>query len=498
MPRLRILLCLSGVLLLTGCSLGGLTYNPNRGLEVSQTGQSSASTTSDNGRGELTLGSLFGASSSNPRDGYVVGDEPSAVKAASAVLHEGGSAADAVTALYLSMAVTFPGAASLGGGGACVIYNEQSGRAHTLTFMPGKAGDGKYGVPGNVRGFQVLQSRYGKLPWARDVTYAEAMAATGFPVSAALEQRLTANLERIRKDPALAREFLDASGQVKPIGTIVRAPALAETLDSLRRHGPDAFYTGSLGEQIVRAIAGEGGTVSLKGLADYRAQVASSPSLRLDGDRLFVGGDRLHEGGFAQTLTRALFAAGTSTAAGDPADLATSVLTQARVQAHLVAPTPDEGATGFAALDRAGQAVACAVTMNGPFGAGHTVPGTGIVLAAAANGSQALGNAAVLSPMILVRNDTGPILIPGSQPSFTPVLVGAGAGGPGSAAALAYAIYQLERGGGMTAVSQIPNGLVGNNDSVNAIACHDGVCAALTNPRAAGFAVAIAARRPKA
>ena len=497
MPRLRILLCLSGVLLLTGCSLGGLTYNPNRGLEVSQSGQSSGSTTSDGGSGSLSLGALIGASSGNPRAGFVVGDEPSAVKAASAVLHEGGSAADAVTALYLSMAVTFPGAASLGGGGACVVFSEQSGKAHTVTFMTAKAGDGKYGLPGHVRGFQVMHSRYGNLPWARDVAYAEAMAATGFPVSAALEQRLSANLERIREDPALAREFLDASGRVKPIGTIVRAPALAATLDSLRRDGPDALYTGSLGEQIVRAIAAEGGTVSLKDLADYRAHVEPSPSMRLDGDRLFVAAGNLHEGGLAQALTRALFAAGKATRTANAADLAVRVLAQERARANLVAPAPDEGATSFAALDKTGQAVACAVTMNGPFGAGHTVPGTGIVLAPAPNGAPAQANAAVLSPMILVRNDTGPILLPGSQPSFVPVLAGSGAGGAGSAAAMAYAIYQLERGGGLTAMSRIPNRLVSNNDSVNAIACHDGVCAVMTNPRAAGFAVAIAARKPK-
>ena len=497
MPRLRLLLCLSGVLLLSGCSLGGLTYNPNRGLEVSQSGQASGSSAKSSGSGSLSLGALLGTGTSYPRAGYVVGDEPSAVKAASAVLHEGGSATDAVTALYLAMAVTFPGAASLGGGGACVVYDEHSGKAHTVTFMTGRAGAGKYGIPGNVRGFQVLHSRYGKLPWARDVAYAEAMAATGFRVSAALEQRLTANLERIRQDPTLAGEFLTATGQVKPIGTIVRAPALAATLDRLRRQGPGAFYSGRLGAQIVHAIVAEGGTLSLEQLAAYRAQVESAPSMRLDGDRLFLASGKRREGGFAQTVVRALFAAGAAARDANAGALAASALAQARAADRLAVPTPDEGATGFAALDKNGQAVACGVTMDGPFGAGHTIAGTGIVLAAAPDGAQALANAAILSPMILVRNDTGPILLPGSGPDFAPVLAGAGAGGPGSAAAMAYAIYQLERGGGLTAMSRIPQGLVTSNDSVNAIACHEGVCSVLTNPRAAGFAVAIAARKRK-
>ncbi|MDE2465411.1 MAG: gamma-glutamyltransferase, partial [Alphaproteobacteria bacterium] len=155
----------------------------------------------------------------------------------------------------------------------------------------------------------------------------------------------------------------------------------------------------------------------------------------------------------------------------------------------------DQGAAGFAALDKTGQAVACAVTMNGPFGSAATVPGTGIVLAAAHKSPKAGQSAPMLSPMILVRNDTGPILLPGSGSVFAPELAGAGAGGPGSAAAMAYAILRLVRDSALTVSSQIPKGLVTANDSVNAIACHDGVCAVLTNPQAAGFAEAIAARR---
>ncbi|MDE2466502.1 MAG: gamma-glutamyltransferase, partial [Alphaproteobacteria bacterium] len=186
MPRLRILLCFSAALLLAGCSLGGVTYDPNRGLEAAGSATQSNPTQGDDGG--FLLGDLFGSGTSNPRAGYVVGDEPSAVKAASAVLQQGGSAADAATTLYLAMSVTFPGAAGLGGGGTCVVYDEHDGSAHAIDFMPGRTGGETFGVPGNVRGFQVLQSRYGRLPWARDVAYAEALAATGFPISAALEQ----------------------------------------------------------------------------------------------------------------------------------------------------------------------------------------------------------------------------------------------------------------------------------------------------------------------
>jgi gamma-glutamyltranspeptidase / glutathione hydrolase len=103
--------------------------------------------------------------------GYVVGDEPHAVQAGADVLNEGGSAADAVTAVYFSLAATYPVAAGLGGGGVCVARDPATSRTVSLNFLVrDSAAGGAFGIPGNVRGFSVLQREFGKLPWQRDVS----------------------------------------------------------------------------------------------------------------------------------------------------------------------------------------------------------------------------------------------------------------------------------------------------------------------------------------
>ena len=144
----------------------------------------------------------------------VVGDEPFAVRTGASILAQGGSAVDAVTATYFALSVTYPVAAGLGGGGICIVHDPASGRNEEFDFLarePG--GGGTYAVPGNVRGFAVMQSRYGALPWQRDVSPGEGYAATGFPISRALAARLTASQDVIRLDASLAAEFMDECGK---------------------------------------------------------------------------------------------------------------------------------------------------------------------------------------------------------------------------------------------------------------------------------------------
>src|SRR5579863_1598896 len=86
--------------------------------------------------------------------GFVVGDEPLAVQSGAAILRQGGSAADAATAVYFSLAATYPVAASLGGGGVCIVRDAATARMTALNFLVREsASGGAFGIPGNVRGF---------------------------------------------------------------------------------------------------------------------------------------------------------------------------------------------------------------------------------------------------------------------------------------------------------------------------------------------------------
>ncbi|MBD3660908.1 MAG: gamma-glutamyltransferase, partial [Arenibacter algicola] len=103
--------------------------------------------------------------------GGVVADEPRAALIGRDILSRGGSAADAATAMYFTMAVTLPSRAGLGGGGVCLAFDAESGETDMLDFVARAPVDGAAGVerpsaiPANPRGFFALQARHGTLDW---------------------------------------------------------------------------------------------------------------------------------------------------------------------------------------------------------------------------------------------------------------------------------------------------------------------------------------------
>ncbi|MGZ5935124.1 MAG: gamma-glutamyltransferase, partial [Rhizomicrobium sp.] len=212
-----------------------------------------------------SLGLNGGGGSAGTRTGsLVVGDEPFAVRTGASILSQGGSAVDAVTATYFALSVTYPVAAGLGGGGICIVHDAATSRNEEFDFLArDSSGGGAYAVPGNVRGFALMQSGYGLLPWQRDVSPGEGYAAAGFPISRALAARLTAAQDVIRLDAALAAEFLDESGKVKPEGTVVSNPELAQTLAALRVGGPSGFYKGQVGARIIAYSQSQGGGIGV-------------------------------------------------------------------------------------------------------------------------------------------------------------------------------------------------------------------------------------------
>ncbi|HXM00762.1 MAG TPA: gamma-glutamyltransferase [Rhizomicrobium sp.] len=412
--------------------------------------------------------------------GYVVGDEPFAVNTGASILAQGGSAADAATAMYFAMVATYPVAAGLGGGGVCVVHDQASGQDEAFEFLArDAAGGGAFAMPGNVRGFAALQTAYGRLPWQRDVSPGEGYAATGFPISRALSARLVSSQDLIRLDAGLASEFLDESGKVKSAGAVVSNTALAETLAAIRVEGSNGFYRGPVAQKIASYAPTQGGTVSLAELDAYAAHRESARVVPL-GDALgYMPPDRVGSGTFASALLSQLVdAQGNVVASENPGT--TAEATKTTLEKFGIAALPkDLGATGFAALDNNGQAVACAVTMNGPFGSDHTVPGTGVTLARAPSSGSAGLSAAFLTPVIATQGRGGAIS-----------LAGAGAGGPNGTAAIAYALVKLAHGQDMTQQGVVLSTGIAPYDTVNVIACQGGTCATLPDPGASGLGAA--------
>ncbi|HWA92050.1 MAG TPA: gamma-glutamyltransferase [Rhizomicrobium sp.] len=418
----------------------------------------------------------LGLAPETPQTGaFVVGDEPYAVKAATAVLAQGGNAADAAAAMYFALAVTYPVAAGLGGGGICLVHDPKSGRNEEFDFLArSSASGGAFAVPGNVRGFAAMQTAFGVLPWQRIVAQAEGLASTGFPVSSALAARLASSEDVVRLDAGLASEFMDESGHLKPAGSIVASRELADTLTAIRTQGADAFYGGANGQRIAAYTIAQNGTIALEELAAYKSGRVLPHAIRLGDEYVFMPGESTGAGVFAGALFERL-----EQGQGGNTEGAVVVATKQALQRFAVTGLPgDLGSTGFAATDNNGQAVACAVTMNGPFGSGHTAQGSGVTLARAPQASAAGLAVAFLTP-VLATDDGGHLL-----------LAGAGAGGPIGTASMADALARLSKNEIVTRRNKPGAGEAGTYDTVNAILCQTGGCTALPDASAHGLGAA--------
>ena len=395
--------------------------------------------------------------------GLVVGDEPLAVQAGADMLSAGGSAADAAAATYFALAVTYPVAAGLGGGGICLVRDPRNGLVESIDFLPRNVrSGGPFAVPGNVRGLALVHSLYGREPWQSVVARGERLAALGFPMSRALAERVADSANIVRLDAELAKMFMDESGQMHREGDMLRNPDLSTSLSAIRTNGSGALYSGKLTDALMAYAAQQNGPIAADELANYAPSRAKARLVMINGEAVFLPPERTGAGKLA-TGVFASFAS--SPEAISPAAVATAV--KQALNTYGVGALPNDlGATGFAAVDKDGQAVACAVTMSGPFGSGRTAEASGITLASAPGASNAGLSVAFLTPVIAAESDSGPL-----------TLSGAGAGGPDATAAILYEAAARSRHEAIT-----PQAGAGPRLSNNVIACEAGACKAIPSP----------------
>lgn len=411
------------------------------------------------------------AESEAHRTGIAVSDEPLAAHAGAAALASAGSAADAAAAMFFTLSATYPVAAGPGAGGICLVRSVQ-GQVSEYDFLTrAPAHGGAVALPGAVKGFHEMWKAYGALPWQRVVSPGEAYAATGFPISQALYARLVQSQGLLRQDAALAAEFLDGGGNVKAQGSETSNVALSQTLAAIRMNGADGFYKGPLAESLASYANAQGGALSTAELAATGVQLAA-PQRRGSGDFVtYIPSNRTGAGIFTASMMTNLsrLMRGSRDMQG-----ATAAAVSQSLAGFGVASLPrDLGSTGFAAVDANGQAVACAITLNGPFGAGRTAGPTGVQLAASPSGPGGLASA-FLAPLI-ASNASGL------------AMTATGAGGPNGTAAAVYAMLeaaggrQLGRRGDLRGTGNAPF------DTVNVISCDADSCVALSDPGAHGL-----------
>jgi gamma-glutamyltranspeptidase/glutathione hydrolase len=199
--------------------------------------------------------------------------------------------------------------------------------------------------------------------------------------------------------------------------------------------------------------------------------------VQIGSDYVFLPANKTGAGAFAGVLfDNFTKAQTTSTGAKDLQAAVMWAMRQSLQDYHVTELPKDLGATGFATMDARGQAVACAVTMNGPFGSGRTVRGTGVTLAKAPSASASGLASAFLTPIIAARQADNPA-----------ELAGAGAGGPNGSAAILYALARIANGDEILSRKDLRTTGVAPYDTVNAIVCSGSTCAALPDPAANGL-----------
>ncbi|MEM9026578.1 MAG: gamma-glutamyltransferase, partial [Verrucomicrobiota bacterium] len=225
-------------------------------------------------------------------DGMVSTQNFYATEAAAAVLERGGNAVDAAVTAGFVLAVTLPRAGNLGGGGFMLIHDAKSGETWALDHRetaPSAAARDMYldpagevdresvnfsylsaGVPGTVRGMQAALERYGTLKWREVIEPAIALAREGFRVTQDLHYNLKRAKERLSKNAYTQKLYYGEDRTVPAVGTTLKLPDLAKTLQTLADGGPDAFYTGEIAATIAEDMSTNGGLISLKDLSDYR------------------------------------------------------------------------------------------------------------------------------------------------------------------------------------------------------------------------------------
>jgi gamma-glutamyltranspeptidase / glutathione hydrolase len=370
----------------------------------------------------------------------VVSDAPLATQVGVEILRRGGNAVDAAVAVGFALAVVYPEAGNLGGGGYMVVrmadgrtaaldYREVAPLAATRNMFLDERGEATdksvvgplaSGVPGAVAGLVAGHARYGSLPLADVIRPAMRLATDGFVVDSALARSLN-NASPLIAQFSGAATFLP-SGAAPPPGALLRQPALARTLERIAARGADGFYRGETARIIADEMREMGGIITAEDLARYGAvwrepvratyrghTILSMPPSSSGGvtiaetlnilegfDSLPPFGSTQHAHLLASAYQRAFVDRNEKLA--DPAFVSVPVaeLTSKTYAARLrstidtaratptrsLIPARTEGTetTHYSVVDAAGNAVATTTTINALYGSGVYIAGAGFFM----------------------------------------------------------------------------------------------------------------------
>ncbi|WAC42317.1 gamma-glutamyltransferase [Pedobacter sp. SL55] len=225
------------------------------------------------------------------KNGAVVSAHPEATAVGVAILKKGGNAVDATVAVKFALAVVYPNAGNIGGGGF-LIYRSAKGKIASMDFRekaPALAGRDMFldvngdpisekskeghlaaGVPGSVAGMVELHKKYGKLKWAELVEPAYQLAKNGFKLTKQQANELNRLRSKFQQFNPLGTVFIKEKGEWAT-GDVLVQTELANTMRLIRDKGRAGFYEGEVAEFIEAEMKRGGGLISKEDLKNYHA-----------------------------------------------------------------------------------------------------------------------------------------------------------------------------------------------------------------------------------
>ncbi|KXV46896.1 gamma-glutamyltranspeptidase [Gluconobacter albidus] len=224
------------------------------------------------------------------RHGMVVSAQHLASDAGAKILAQGGNAVDAAVAVGYALAVVYPAAGNIGGGGFMTLrlktgqtvfidFREHAPAAATATMyqdasgkvIPGLSTEGwkAVAVPGTVAGLDSILQKWGRLPRAKVMAPAIALARNGFVLNQGDADLLHTSTRYFQHDPYARVFYLRPDGTPLQTGDRLVQKDLADSLELIAKEGPQAFYDGLIAKEIVRASTEGGGILQLSDFKNY-------------------------------------------------------------------------------------------------------------------------------------------------------------------------------------------------------------------------------------
>ncbi len=317
---------------LTGCGTSDPVAD-NACLQLAPTGQAyNPGTPGENGAPEIATGFVT-KTVATARSFMVVAANPLAAKAGCDVLNKGGSAVDAAVAVQMVLNLVEPQSSGIGGGAFMLHYNADTGSvvaydgretapaAATENYLrwvsstdqtvpkPNARSSGRsIGTPGVLHMLDAAHKDAGVLSWKELFDPAIQIATDGFRISPRMSASIEASASSLQRDPEARAYFLNSNGTAKATNTLLKSPALAATFKTIAEGGVNAFYSGSLSQDIVDEIADTTGGITpgvttLADLAAYRSKKREAICTTYRGSYVVCGMPPPSSGGLAVAQT---------------------------------------------------------------------------------------------------------------------------------------------------------------------------------------------------